>query len=235
MEKPVDARSTVVVAARNCGPGSSRCSTRCCRVSRSRCRRSRRRSISPGLSVAPCRPTACGSRSASARASISSGRPSSIRDVGLIGCEPYHQRRRQVPGAYRAHGRRQRAAVHRRCAPGDGRAARRARCRAPSCCFPIPGPRRAITSGASCSATILDVLAGLMTPGAELRLATDDPSYLPWMVEHACTHPAFEWLAERPADWRGRPADWPPTRYEQKMLAGHKPVFLRLVAPLARR
>lgn len=74
----------------------------------------------------------------------------------------------------------------------------------------------------------LDVLARLMKPGAELRLATDDPSYLPWMVEHACTHPAFEWLAERPADWRGRPADWPPTRYEQKMLAGHKPVFLQL-------
>ena len=28
------------------------------------------------------------------------------------------------------------------------------------------------------------------------------------------------WLAERPADWRGRPDDWPPTRYEQKKLAG---------------
>ena len=66
-----------------------------------------------------------------------------------------------------------------------------------------------------------------MTPGAELRLATDDPSYLPWMVEHACRHPAFEWLAERPADWRERPADWPPTRYEKKKLAG-TPVFLRL-------
>jgi tRNA (guanine-N7-)-methyltransferase len=48
------------------------------------------------------------------------------------------------------------------------------------------------------------------------------------MVEHACVHPAFEWLAERPSDWRTRPADWPPTRYEQTMLAGHKPVFLRL-------
>jgi tRNA (guanine-N7-)-methyltransferase len=71
------------------------------------------------------------------------------------------------------------------------------------------------------------VLARLMRPGAELRLATDDPSYLPWMVEHACTHPAFEWLAERPADWRGRPADWPPTRYETKRIAG-TPVFLRL-------
>ena len=66
-----------------------------------------------------------------------------------------------------------------------------------------------------------------MKPGAELRLATDDPSYLPWMVEHACTHPAFEWLAERPADWRTRPADWPPTRYEQKKIAG-TPTFLRL-------
>ncbi len=31
-----------------------------------------------------------------------------------------------------------------------------------------------------------------------------------------------------PADWRGRPPDWPATRYEQKMLAGHMPVFLRL-------
>ena len=29
-------------------------------------------------------------------------------------------------------------------------------------------------------------------------------------------------------DWRTRPADWPATRYEQKMLAGHKPAFLRL-------
>ena len=66
----------------------------------------------------------------------------------------------------------------------------------------------------------LDRLAELMKSGAELRLATDDPSYLPWMVEHACTHPAFEWLAECPADWRGRPDDWPPTRYERKMLAG---------------
>ena len=72
------------------------------------------------------------------------------------------------------------------------------------------------------------LLARLMRSGAELRLATDDPSYLPWMVEHACLHPTFIWLAERPVDWRERPADWPPTRYERKMLAGRKPAFLIL-------
>ena len=93
--------------------------------------------------------------------------------------------------------------------------------------FPDPWPKTRHHKRRFVARATLDQLACLMKPGAELRLATDDPSYLPWMVEHACTHPAFDWLAERPADWRDRPADWPPTRYEQKMLAGHKPVFLR--------
>jgi tRNA (guanine-N7-)-methyltransferase len=94
--------------------------------------------------------------------------------------------------------------------------------------FPDPWPKTRHHKRRFVQRENLDRLAELMIPGAELRLATDDPSYLPWMVEHACIHPAFDWLAERPADWRARPADWPPTRYERKMLAGHKPVFLRL-------
>jgi tRNA (guanine-N7-)-methyltransferase len=93
--------------------------------------------------------------------------------------------------------------------------------------FPDPWPKTRHHKRRFVQRDNLDILARLMKPGAELRLATDDPSYLPWMVEHACTHAAFEWLAERPADWRGRPADWPPTRYEQKRIAGI-PVFLRL-------
>jgi len=94
--------------------------------------------------------------------------------------------------------------------------------------FPDPWPKTRHHKRRFVQRDTLDELARLMKPGAELRLATDDPSYLPWMVEHACVHPAYDWQAERPADWRDRPADWPPTRYEQKMLAGHKPVFLRL-------
>lgn len=93
--------------------------------------------------------------------------------------------------------------------------------------FPDPWPKTRHHKRRFVQRATLDRLAELMIPGAELRLATDDPSYLPWMVEQACTHPAFEWLAERPADWRGRPADWPATRYEKKELAG-TPTFLRL-------
>lgn len=74
----------------------------------------------------------------------------------------------------------------------------------------------------------LDRLADLMKDGAELRIATDHPEYLRWILERACAHPGFVWLARGPADWRTRPADWPPTRYEQKALGkGRRPTYLR--------
>jgi tRNA (guanine-N7-)-methyltransferase len=68
-----------------------------------------------------------------------------------------------------------------------------------------------------------------MTDDAELRVATDDAGYLCWILEHITAHPAFEWLARRPGDWRERPPDWPPTRYEAKArAAGRPPAFLRI-------
>src|SRR5258708_25226098 len=151
-------------------------------------------------------------------------------DVGLIGCEPY------INGVAKCLAHIDRAGVtNARLFTDDARFVMAA---LPDrslgrvfVLFPDPWPKTRHHKRRFVERANLDVLARLMKPGAELRLATDDPSYLPWMVEHACTHPAFAWLAERPSDWRGRPHDWPPTRYEQKMLAGHKPVFLRLKRP----
>jgi tRNA (guanine-N7-)-methyltransferase len=75
--------------------------------------------------------------------------------------------------------------------------------------------------------TVAD-LARVIRPGGELRLATDDPGYRRWMLATVLAEPRFAWLAERAKDWRERPGDWPPTRYEQKALtAGRRPVFLR--------
>jgi tRNA (guanine-N7-)-methyltransferase len=146
--------------------------------------------------------------------------------VGLIGCEPY------LNGVAKCLAHIERAGVTNvRLFTDDARllmAALPARSLSRVfVLFPDPWPKTRHHKRRFVRRENLDRLAELMLPGAELRLATDDPSYLPWMVEHAGTHPAFEWLAEGPADWRGRPADWPTTRYEQKMLAG-KPVFLRL-------
>jgi len=94
--------------------------------------------------------------------------------------------------------------------------------------FPDPWPKTRHHKRRIIQRETLDRLAVLMPAGAELRLATDDPGYRAWMLERLNAHPAFEWLARGPADWRRRPDDWPPTRYEAKALAqGRAPVYLR--------
>lgn len=71
-------------------------------------------------------------------------------------------------------------------------------------------------------------LARVLEDGAELRLASDDPGLVDWMLDQVWHHPDFEWLARSAEDWRQRPEDWPETRYEAKArAAGRQPVFLR--------
>jgi tRNA (guanine-N7-)-methyltransferase len=98
--------------------------------------------------------------------------------------------------------------------------------------FPDPWPKRRHHKRRVVSRETLDGLAAIMTDNAELRLATDDDDYLCWMLEQITNHSAFEWLARRPGDWRKRPQDWPPTRYEGKArAAGRAPIFLRARRP----
>lgn len=94
--------------------------------------------------------------------------------------------------------------------------------------FPDPWPKERHKKRRLVTSDTLDRLAAVMTGGAELRLATDDADYLSWMLARVTRHPEFEWPARRPDDWRERPADWPPTRYEEKARAqGRIPYFLR--------
>lgn len=73
----------------------------------------------------------------------------------------------------------------------------------------------------------LDQLARILADGAELRFASDDMGYVRWALMHLSSHPAFEWTARRPEDWRRRPADGFETRYEAKALrAGRKAAYL---------
>jgi tRNA (guanine-N7-)-methyltransferase len=96
--------------------------------------------------------------------------------------------------------------------------------------FPDPWPKMRHRKRRLVARPALDELARIMAPGAELRLATDDPDYLAWMIEAATAHPGFRWTARTAADWRDRPEDWPPTRYEEKAIsAGRTPIFLRFV------
>ncbi len=71
----------------------------------------------------------------------------------------------------------------------------------------------------------LDLVARALRPGGELRIGTDDPVYGRWTCMQMNARADFDWLAERPADWQVRPADWPQTRYEAKARAAGREVW----------
>ena len=92
--------------------------------------------------------------------------------------------------------------------------------------FPDPWPKVRHHKRRIVSEPVLSDLARTMRDGSELRIATDDPGYLEWILEHVDGHGGFEEVSG--ADRRNRPADWPPTRYERKAAAaGRASAFLR--------
>jgi tRNA (guanine-N7-)-methyltransferase len=96
--------------------------------------------------------------------------------------------------------------------------------------FPDPWPKARHHKRRIVEPGNLDQLARVMAPGAELRLATDDPDYALWMLEALGRHADFEGpAASTPLDALAEhPRDWPPTRYEAKALAaGRHPAYLR--------
>jgi len=94
--------------------------------------------------------------------------------------------------------------------------------------FPDPWPKKRHHKRRLVQPGLLRSLGRIMPPGSELRMASDIGDYAGQMLDAARRSGTFEWLARRPADWRARPEDWPPTRYEQKASqAARHSYFLR--------
>ena len=90
--------------------------------------------------------------------------------------------------------------------------------------FPDPWPKARHHKRRLVSAATLAELARVMRQDAELRLATDDADYAGWMLQAVAVEKSFRWTD----DWRRRPGDWPPTRYEQKaLLEGRQCYYFR--------
>lgn len=90
--------------------------------------------------------------------------------------------------------------------------------------FPDPWPKlRHAERRFVCTAN-LDLLARALADPAELRVASDDPVYAAWAAKQLGHHPDFEEMLTT-QDRTLLPADWVPTRYEQKCLAKRAPTF----------
>jgi tRNA (guanine-N7-)-methyltransferase len=148
-------------------------------------------------------------------------------DIGFIGCEPFQD---GVIKVLRAMDEQQAADI--RLHAEDARPLLR---RLPEASigrvfilFPDPWPKARHHKRRLVSAPTVVELARIMRAGAELRIATDDGDYARWILLAVLGHRDFAWMATGAADWRQRPPDWPPTRYEQKALdAGRRCYYFR--------
>lgn len=82
--------------------------------------------------------------------------------------------------------------------------------------YPDPWPKTRHAERRFLSQTNLDSFSRLLKDGGELRMASDHPIMQRWMLEQMCKREDFTWTATRAQDWKERPLDWPPTRYEEK-------------------
>ena len=149
------------------------------------------------------------------------------KDVGLIGCEPFINGVASLLGALETRGL-ETIRIH----DGD---AREVLTWLPDhsvgrifMLFPDPWPKKRQMKRRLLAAETVAELARVLSPGAELRFASDDADYAAAALALIGQSGAFTWLATRPADWRERAADWPETRYERKALSeGRTPIYLR--------
>ena len=146
-------------------------------------------------------------------------------DVGIIGAEPY------INGVAMLLGKIRRAGVSNlRVHPGDVRdlmdVLPEASISRAFLLYPDPWPKKKHHRRRFVTPEHLGPLARAMKPGAIFRVATDIPDYVRQTLEEV-PRAGFEWLAERPADWRRPWDDWISTRYEQKALReGRSPHYL---------
>ncbi|MDF3415738.1 tRNA (guanosine(46)-N7)-methyltransferase TrmB [Sulfitobacter sp. M57] len=145
--------------------------------------------------------------------------------VGIIGCEPYINGVAMLLGKIRKAGV-DNVAVY----PNDVRdmfeVLPEASIDRAFLLYPDPWPKARHHRRRFVTEEHLVPLARALKPGSIFRVATDIEDYVRQALEEVPKF-GFEWLAERPGDWRTPWDDWISTRYEQKALReGRVPHYL---------
>lgn len=81
--------------------------------------------------------------------------------------------------------------------------------------FPDPWPKARHAKRRFVHPAMIAPVARVLRPGAEWRIASDDPTYQDWVEESFAGQP---WFARGGLSIGERPADWHPTRYEAKAI-----------------
>src|SRR5258706_12499500 len=146
-------------------------------------------------------------------------------NVGLVGCEPFLDGVVKMLSSIEQHGLRN-VRIHAHDARDVLRWLPDASLARVFILFPDPWPKKRHRKRRLVSHDLLSGLARVVKTGGELRMATDIGDYARTALSCVRQASEFEWLAKGPGDWRQRPPDWPPTRYEAKALHARRVRFV---------
>ncbi len=93
--------------------------------------------------------------------------------------------------------------------------------------YPDPWSKRRHHKRRFVNAETVASLHRVLRPGGELRVASDIADYVAWTLDALNHHGGFAISSNIGGERSLRPADWPPTRYEQKAIAAkRRPSYL---------
>lgn len=84
--------------------------------------------------------------------------------------------------------------------------------------FPDPWPKSRHNKRRLLRTKFIAELHRVLKPGGQLRFGSDIIHYVDWTLTRLKRHGGFTFTPQSQADWRVRPDDWPPTRYEAKAI-----------------
>lgn len=84
--------------------------------------------------------------------------------------------------------------------------------------FPDPWPKSRHNKRRLLRTKFIAELYRVLKPGGQLRFGSDIIHYVDWTLTRLKRHGGFTFTPQSQADWRVRPDDWPPTRYEAKAI-----------------
>ena len=96
--------------------------------------------------------------------------------------------------------------------------------------FPDPWPKKKHYKRRIIQKSTLNLINAIMTFGGELRISSDDYSYVCWIMHHIINNKNYKWMAKCQKDYLDKPDSWPITKYQEKAdIKGHTSYYFKLL------
>ncbi|MDG2413991.1 MAG: tRNA (guanosine(46)-N7)-methyltransferase TrmB [Hyphomicrobiales bacterium] len=96
--------------------------------------------------------------------------------------------------------------------------------------FPDPWPKKRHSKRRFIQLEMIELLHRKIKQGVKLLISSDDKNYIAWTLSLIFMRNFFDWLSDRPSDWKRPNNDYFGSKYEKKGIKGDRePYFLKFL------